>query len=204
MERLIRSALILFCLCGLVPPVHARPAGPTELARGIDAIVDAPRFSRARWGIAVVSLDSGRSLYAHDAGRLLVPASTAKLFTAALTLDRLGADQRTATRLLARGPVHRGRLDGSLVLYGMGDPTLGTETSPHWADDLAGQLAAHGIDHVHGDLVADDTYFVGPSTGAGWEVGDLLGAFAVPASALGVDENAAWLTLAPGPSPGRN
>ena len=69
---MIRRALILFCLCGLVPPVHARPAGPTELARGIDAIVDAPRFSRARWGIAVVSLDSGRSLYAHDAGRLLV------------------------------------------------------------------------------------------------------------------------------------
>ena len=68
MERLIRSALILFCLCGLVPPVHARPAGPTELARGIDAIVDAPRFSRARWGIAVVSLDS-MSLF--DSGKAI-------------------------------------------------------------------------------------------------------------------------------------
>lgn len=202
MERLAQRALILLCLCCLALPVRARPEAPAELARSIDSIVSAPRFSRARWGIAVVSLDSGRTLYARDAGRLLIPASTAKLFTAALVLDRLGADQRTATRLLAKGPVRRGRLDGSLVLYGMGDPTLGTESSPNWADDLAGQLVAHGIRHVHGDLVADDTYFAGPAIGSGWEVGDLLGAFAVPATALGVDENAAWLTLAPGPDPG--
>jgi len=210
MHRRSRRLAALLCLA-LGPalalaadPSPPRPATtPTELARRIDALVDAPRFAGSDWGIEVVSLDSGRTLYARQPNRLLEPASTAKLFTAALVLEKLGAGGHTTTRLLGRGPVVRGRLHGPLVLYGMGDPTLGTGDSADWADRLATQLAAHGIRRIDGDLIADDTYFQGPPIGAGWEVGDLLGAFAVPAAALSVQENAAWLTITPGKSPGK-
>lgn len=209
MHRLAsRAAALVFALAA-VPAALARPSAPpgapssATLAASIDALIHAPRFANASWGIDVVSLDTGRTLYAHDAERLLEPASTAKLFTAALTLDRLGADQRTATRLLAKGSIRRGRLDGPLVLYGMGDPTLGTSASADWADQLATQLLAHGVRRVHGDLVADDTYFAGPPIGSGWEVGDLLGAFAAPAAALSVNENSGWLTLTPAAQAGR-
>lgn len=190
-------------LCAALPatalgtaPVAAQ--GQRPLAARIDAIIQQPRYAAADWGIAVVSLDSGRMLYAHRSGKLFVPASTAKLFTAALTLATLDPQSRIPTRLLSAAAIRHGRLQGPLLLYGMGDPTLGTPgANPAWADDLAMQLAAHGIHEVHGDLVADATYFSGPSLGKGWEASDLLGWFAAPASALSVHENTVALTVAP-------
>jgi D-alanyl-D-alanine carboxypeptidase/D-alanyl-D-alanine-endopeptidase (penicillin-binding protein 4) len=177
----------------------AAPApATTTLAARIDAHIGEPRFAAADWGIAVVSLDDGRTLYTHRADRLLQPASTAKLFTAALALSTLGADYRLPTRLLAGGAIANGRLDGPLVLYGMGDPTLGTaNTGADWADRLASQLAAHGVHRVRGNLIADDSYFRGPLIGTGWEAGDLQSAFAAPASALSVNENSVRVTVTP-------
>jgi D-alanyl-D-alanine carboxypeptidase/D-alanyl-D-alanine-endopeptidase (penicillin-binding protein 4) len=183
----------------------AAPApATTTLAARIDAHIGEPRFAAADWGIAVVSLDDGRTLYTHRADRLLQPASTAKLFTAALALSTLGADYRLPTRLLAGGAIANGRLDGPLVLYGMGDPTLGTaNTGADWADRLASQLAAHGVHRVRGNLIADDSYFRGPLIGTGWEAGDLQSAFAAPASALSVNENSVRVTVTPAARIGR-
>ncbi len=172
------------------------------LGRQIKAVIAQPRFAAARRGIAVVSLDTGRTLYAHHPDRLLQPASTAKLFTAALSLATLGADYRIPTRLLARGAIRHGSLAGPLILYGMGDPTLGTESSADWADQLAAQLQARGVRRVDGDLIADASYFTTPPFGPGWEAGDLLAAFAAPPSALSVDENAVTLTITPNRRPG--
>ena len=172
------------------------------LAAQIDAQISQPRFAQASWGIAVVSLDSGRALYTHRADQLLQPASTAKLFTAALSMNTLGADYRIPTRVLAKGDIRHGRLNGPLILYGMGDPTLGTATSVDWADQLASQLVTRGVRSVHGDLIADDGYFAGPSFGSGWEAGDLQSWFAVPSSALSVQENIVDLTVDPGTTAG--
>jgi D-alanyl-D-alanine carboxypeptidase/D-alanyl-D-alanine-endopeptidase (penicillin-binding protein 4) len=181
-------------------PAAATRAG---LAAQIDALIGQPRFNAANWGIAVVSLDSGSTLYAHRADQLLQPASTAKLFTAALSLSTVGADYRIPTQLLAGGRIANGRLDGPLILYGMGDPTLGTDVSADWADRLASQVAARGVRFVRGDLIADDSYFAGPSFGTGWEAGDLQSWFAVPSSALSVQENVVKVTLTPGVAAGR-
>ncbi|HZX70170.1 MAG TPA: D-alanyl-D-alanine carboxypeptidase/D-alanyl-D-alanine-endopeptidase [Rhodanobacter sp.] len=204
----------LFLLLGLTvasslagPACSTTPSTPTTsptsgLAARIDGLIAQPRFAHASWGVAVVSLDSGRTLYTHRADRLAQPASTAKLFTAAASLATLGPDYRFPTRLLSRGTVRHGRLDGHLILYGTGDPTLGTTSSSDWAEQLAAQLYARGIRQVHGDLIADDSYFTGPPFGAGWEAGDLQSWFAVPSSALSVDENIVSVTVTPGASPG--
>lgn len=214
MSSLPRHRIRLCLLRGLV--VAGLLVGPSSfavvsttvadagLAARIDTLIGQPRFAHASWGIAVISLDSGRTLYTHRADRLAQPASTAKLFTAALSLATLGADYRFPTRLLSRGTIHHGRLEGHLVLRGMGDPTLGTEESTEWAAQLASQLSAHGVRQVQGDLVADDSYFTGPSSGSGWEAGDLQSWFAVPSSALSVDENVVRITVTPGASQGRS
>lgn len=180
----------------VTPP--ATSAAVATLGTRIDALIHQPRFANADLGIAVVSLDSGQTLYTHRADHLLLPASTAKLYTAALVLDTVGANYRIPTRLLGTQPVRHGQLDGPLILYGMGDPTLGTiGTSADWADQLAAQLAAHGIRRVHGDLIADDSYFTGPAEGAGWEADDLQTWYGVPTSALSVDENIVAVTVQP-------
>ncbi|MGN2245735.1 D-alanyl-D-alanine carboxypeptidase/D-alanyl-D-alanine-endopeptidase [Frateuria sp. GZRR35] len=179
-------------------PLHAVAMDLPATRAAIDAHLAQPRFAAARWGIAVVSLDSGRTLYAHDADKLFLPASTAKLYTAALVLNGLDASYRIPTRVLGPAPGKRGRVQGPLVLYGMGDPSLGADPSTaDWADALTDQLAARGVRRVQGDLVADASYFAGPAIGDGWEATDLLAGFAAPASALSVYENQLRLIVTP-------
>jgi D-alanyl-D-alanine carboxypeptidase/D-alanyl-D-alanine-endopeptidase (penicillin-binding protein 4) len=203
MNRFVPAARLLSLLALALLPLHARAMDLAATRAAIDAHIAQPRFAAARWGIAVVSLDSGRTLYAHDAGKLFQPASTAKLYTAALVLNGLDAGYRIPTRVLGSRPDRRGRVDGPLVLYGMGDPSLGADPSTvDWADALAAQLAARGVRRVHGGLVADATYFAGPPIGDGWEATDLLAGFAAPASALSVDENQVRLTVTPAARPG--
>jgi D-alanyl-D-alanine carboxypeptidase/D-alanyl-D-alanine-endopeptidase (penicillin-binding protein 4) len=201
---------LLACACWLAAAANAAAAAVPQvvttseaaLAAQIDSQIGQPRFAAASWGISVVSLDSGRTLYAHRADQLMQPASTAKLFTAALALSTLGTAYQIPTRLLATEAIHDGRLNGPLVLYGMGDPTLGTAGSTDWAAQLAEQLYRRGVRQIHGDLIADDSYFTGPTFGSGWEAGDLQSWFAVPSSALSVDENIVDITLTPATSAG--
>jgi D-alanyl-D-alanine carboxypeptidase/D-alanyl-D-alanine-endopeptidase (penicillin-binding protein 4) len=181
-------------------PVAPPPRTRSALAARIDALVRQARFATASWGIKVVSLDTGRTLYAHNADKLAVPASNAKLYTASLALDTLGSDYRIATSLYATaGADARGVLAGDLILYGRGDPALGSDDDGHastaWADRLAATLAARGITRVRGALIADDTYFAGPPIGPGWEARDLQTDFATPASALSVQENTFTLRI---------
>ncbi|RDI99843.1 D-alanyl-D-alanine carboxypeptidase/D-alanyl-D-alanine-endopeptidase [Dyella solisilvae] len=179
------------------------PASASTLAEQIDNLISEARFAGADWGISVVSLDTGRTVYTHHADQLLQPASTAKLFTAAVALSELGPDYRIPTRVLATGAIRQGQLEGPLILYGMGDPTLGADPSTQtWPDQLAEQLASQGLHHVHGDLIADATYFASPMMGSGWEAIDLQSWFAVPATALSVHENQVEVTVAPGSTAG--
>jgi D-alanyl-D-alanine carboxypeptidase/D-alanyl-D-alanine-endopeptidase (penicillin-binding protein 4) len=177
------------------PPATVQPS----LTEQIDTLIGQPRFAGADWGIAVISLNSGRTVYSHHADQLFQPASTAKLFTAAVTLSQLGPNYRIPTRVVSGSEIRNGSLDGPLILYGMGDPTLGVDPATlHWADQLAEQLAAQGLRHVHGDLIADTTYFASPMMGTGWEAIDLQSWFAVPATALSVGENQVDLTVTAG------
>ncbi|MDQ2972240.1 MAG: D-alanyl-D-alanine carboxypeptidase/D-alanyl-D-alanine-endopeptidase [Pseudomonadota bacterium] len=173
-------------------------ATTTPLTNRIDAFIAQPRFAHADWGIDVVSLDNGKTLYAHAADKLFVPASNAKLYIVALALDTLGAYARITTSLYATTASGAdGTLAGDLILYGRGDPSLGgPETSPDCANRFAAALAARGIRRVDGDLVADDTFFQGPSIGSGWEANDLQSWFAPPASALSVHGNVLQVRVA--------
>ena len=201
-----RSGGISALLAIVVLPCSAALAAATstsQLGGAIDAQIGQPRFVSASWGIAVASLDTGRTLYSHEADRLLQPASTAKLYTAAYVLDTLGTDYRIPTQLMGNGDIRSGRIDGPLILYGMGDPTLdSTGTNNDWADQLAAQLQSRGVRMVHGDLIADDSYFPGPLFGSGWEARDLQSWFAVPSSALSVQENTVDLTVQAGSASG--
>lgn len=182
----------LFAICLLAGCASVSVHGNASLAKRINAFIAQPRFAHGDWGISVVSLDTGRTLYSHNADKLFVPASNAKLYSAALVLSNLG-DAPFGTTLYATASAKPdGTLDGDLILFGGGDPSLGNaKASPDWADRLAQTLAEHGVRRVHGNLIADATYFAGPPIGSGWEANDLQAWYAAPAPALGVQENVA-------------
>ena len=185
-------------------PQGAGPDATRALAQRIDAFISQRRFASARWGIDVLDLDSGRTIYAHDPGKMFVPASNAKLYTTALALHLLGPGVRFSTALYATGrPDPHGVLTGNLILRGGGDPALGTDTGAsdgqEWAHLLAQRLADDGVVRVEGDLIADDTRFRGPPFGTGWGAGDLFASYAPAVGGLTTDEGAMVVTVSRAP-----
>jgi D-alanyl-D-alanine carboxypeptidase/D-alanyl-D-alanine-endopeptidase (penicillin-binding protein 4) len=183
------------------------PASPDELRDQLRAHLSKPQFSSGQWGVHIVSLDTGRVLFSHNAERLFTPASVTKLFTAALALDSLGPEYRIRTSLYTTGAVDRaGTLRGSLVFYGRGDPVLAALTngiSPATSiEPLVNALKRAGIKRLQGDLVADESFFRGPPLGAGWDWDDLAYYYAPEVSALSINNNAIEALVTPAPQAG--
>jgi serine-type D-Ala-D-Ala carboxypeptidase/endopeptidase (penicillin-binding protein 4) len=165
------------------------------------------RVRSGQWGIIVVSLTRGDTLYELNADEPRQPASTMKLFTSALALDRLGPDYTFSTDVLRDGPVDSsGTLDGNLILRGDGDPSLSNRFLRGEPDvpmqSLARAVAAAGIKRVRGDVLGDATAFDSQRIPTGWRRRYLGAGYAVRVSALSLNDNLAFVTVAPGP-PGR-
>jgi len=197
------------------PGPAPKPAPPARLKEQIEALLATPDAARALWGVEVVSLDNGQTLYAQDEHKLFIPASNMKLFTAALALSTLGPQFRFRTTVeAAAAPGKDGRVAGDLWLVGRGDPNLSArllpfkirterEGSPLQAiETLADEVVRKGLRRVEGDLVADDTYFVFENFGEGWAADDLLWWYGAPVSALSVNDSVLFLEVLPGPKAG--
>ena len=184
------------------PSAAPAPESLESLAARIAAHIAQPRFAPAAWGVKVVSLDSGKTIFEHNAGKYFNPASNAKLYTAALALDRLGADYRIRTSLYsAARPDGAGALKGDLIVYGRGDPTMTASLNEgdyfKGLEPLAQQLANAGVRRVEGDIIGDESYFATPPIGSGWEWDDLQEYYGAEVSALTVNDNALDLFVKP-------
>ena len=120
-----------------------------------------------------------------------------KIYTTAAALDLLGADYRWRTSVYTdKQPDSGGVIDGNVTLFGRGAPDLDSSDKRGLAS-LADQLYQHGVRHVRGNIVGDESYFRGELYGLGWQWNDLQWYFGAEPSALTVDENSIELTIAP-------
>ena len=199
----------LFLLWAAFGPHCASAAGdaaadglPALQAR-LSAVLDQPRFAQAQWGVKVVSLDYGRTVFERDADKLMQPASNAKLYTAALALDRLGPDYRIKTSFYAAAkPDAAGVIRGDVLVYGRGDPCFsarfnGGDYGKALQPAIDALLAA-GVRKIDGGLIGDESYFRGAPFGLGWTWNDLQEHYGAPASALSYQDNAIDLIFKPG------
>ncbi len=161
-EALQRAQLPADALAAVVLPVGPsgqyspnNPNGP--IARSAAEAADAANARNAR-----TARNSPR--WARQADRLMQPASTAKLVTTIVALDRLGPNMRGFTELLSAAPQQGDVLAGDLVLRGGADPELGLPQL--WA--LLAELRWQGIREIAGDIVLDRTLFrpAGPTINA--------------------------------------
>jgi serine-type D-Ala-D-Ala carboxypeptidase/endopeptidase (penicillin-binding protein 4) len=157
------------------------------------------RTRSGEWGVMVVSLTRGDTLFALNPDAMLQPASTMKMYTAALALERLGPNHTFNTAVVRDGPVKDGVLEGALYLRGDGDPSLSPRYFPgeRPMDRLAHQVAAAGIKQVRGDLVADASAFDDRLIPEGWQSRYLGAAYAARVSALSLNENLVWVVVTP-------
>ena len=201
--------LLLACLPVLpVPAQEQKPAATlAELQQRLKEHVSQPKYDAALWGVKVVSLDSGKTLFEQNPNKLFSPASNCKLYTVAMALDRLGADYRIKTSLYAKArPNKSGKLGGDLIVYGRGDPTINARL--HGGDiyqalePLVAALRSAGVKRIAGDLVADESYFRGPPFGSGWMWDDLEYYYGAEISALTINDNVLLACVKPGPRAG--
>lgn len=172
----------------------------SALTEKIKQHIQQPRFAGATWGIKIISLETGCTVFTHNAEQYFIPASNTKLYTAALALDSLGPDYQIPTTLYGTGPLENGVLKGDLILYGRGDPTLGVKDEniiQKPFDQLFSQLKQKGIQRVTGHLIINRDEFIGPDIGPSWETGDLAWSYGSEVSALNFQENAITLFVKP-------
>src|SRR5882762_7053711 len=200
---------LLFCL----QAAPARAQSESTLAQRIQKIISRPEFAHANFGIEFCSLDTGKVLYALNADKLFVPASTTKLLTEGTVLAKLGADYRFQTRVYRTGSIDKhGRLKGHLILVASGDPNLSNRIQPDGTlafmdedhsyngpalpgdplaviKDFAAQVAAKGIRKIEGRVYVDTSLM--PD-------GEHEGGTGVTMSSIMVNDNIIDLSAKPG------
>jgi len=181
---------------------HTAPRGAEALTADLAALLGS-RTRHGEWGAMVVSITRGDTLFARGADALLVPASTMKLFTAAMALDKLGPEHTFSTEVLRDGPVNAaGVLTGNLILRGDGDPSLSprfVRGGPNAPMTLLAQFTAGaGIKRITGDLIADATAFESRRIPDGWLSRYAGAGYAAPFSALSLNENIVIVGITPG------
>ncbi|MBE0542777.1 MAG: D-alanyl-D-alanine carboxypeptidase/D-alanyl-D-alanine-endopeptidase [Verrucomicrobia bacterium] len=198
------AGLWLVCALALAPAETVKPPGTlAELQERLAAHVTQPHFAAGMWGVKIVSLDSGKTLFEHNAEKLFSPASNSKLYTVALALDQLGGDYRLKTSLYAAAkPGRNGTLKGDLIVYGRGDPSIhgrwhGGDVHAALAP-LVAALTNAGVKRISGDLIGDTSFIQGPPYGAGWDWDDLQYYYGAEISALTINDNTFDLSIKPG------
>ena len=186
------------------PPLRARqPTTAAALATDLRSLITTSTRT-GTWGVMVISLTNGDTLYGLNADHLLLPASTMKLYTSASALDRFGPAHQFHTEILRDGTqLADGTIDGDLIFVGAGDPSL----SPRYAewndgvkpmDAIADLVVAAGIRRVTGDIVGDASAFDDSRVPDGWRARNLQAGYSARVSALSFNENLAHVAVRPG------
>jgi len=187
------------------PSAPVRVQTSDEILRGdIDRIV--AETGDMIVGIRIVALGDASSgapaevLYSLRADLPLVPASTMKLLTTAACLDRFGPDWRIRTHV-GRLPAAGGGAKWDLAVIGGGDPNFSGRffggdavgVFRQWAKVLKGR----GVEAV-GRIVLDDTLFDETLQHPNWPSNQRNEWYAVPVSALNLNDNCVDVHIAPG------
>ena len=203
-QRLARTLVFVFALCGLTPAaiLTAQELTPGERLRIDDWFRrTAARTPDGQWGISIGTMD-GRVLWSVNSELELIPASTVKLFTVGFARARAGGNARISTRLIGRGRLDTvsGRWDGGWHLELGGDPTFeraGREGPT--LRELARQLRNRGVRVIEGPLVL--TSRTGPAASqypTVWAADFAGQTYAPPVGPVTLQENIISLSLRPG------
>lgn len=198
MRRLLLLLVPLLLLPVLAAPevVHARGATTARatLAKRLSARLKKARLKPEQYGVVVLTRTRNPMVnFTAGSSRPLIPASAAKLLTAASVLDHLGPGHAFRTLVTARGAVsEQGVLDGDLILHGSGDPSLSGRF--HDGDpmavpaSLAKQVFAAGIRRVTGALVLDEGPFDQEFVHADWSAADKRRYYGAPVGGLAFND----------------
>lgn len=202
-NRLLSVLLLLYTCFAFAPSLAAAETG---LERAVGVEVARALKNAGELGVHVVELDTGETVYGYQPDELRVIASNTKLFTTAAALDSLGPGYFFETRLLERGTLMAGVLQGDLGVVGAGDPQIsGREFGgdPFGAfRPWAAALRERGIRRITGDLYLAHGLFETLRVHPDWPRDQLTEWYEAPVDALSFSDNCILVRVWPGKAGG--
>lgn len=110
----------------------------------------------------VIDLESGQTIWSHQASVRRLPASSQKVVTALAVLNSADTNSRLVTRVFQNN-----QAPNELVLSSEGDPSLGATRLKAGAAVVAARLLEQGLTTVQ--LSVDSSYFPEPTPAYGWK-----------------------------------
>ena len=173
-----------------------------QVPRPIKQLLDEPYMKGASFSLIVKEIESGKTVFAYDTTRQLIPASVMKTLTTATALEILGEDYRYPTTLEYDGTIEEGTLKGNLYIKGSGDPTLGSsrfdEDPENFLDTWIAAIQEAGIQRIEGRVIADERIFDTEGTSLKWVSEDMGSYYGAGSYGLSVFENMYCLILRTG------
>ncbi len=186
------------------PQVTPTPATQTVsyLQSRIAMTLGNPSLRRGQVGLKIISLDSGNTVYERNAENYFMPASNMKSYTVAAAIDKLSPNFRFVTSVYANELADvNGVINGDLIIYGRGDPTISTAFSNgdyyQGIDALADKIVSAGVKQIAGSIIGDETYFNTNPIPNGWEWDDLQWYYGAEISSLTLNDNSVDLKILP-------
>jgi serine-type D-Ala-D-Ala carboxypeptidase/endopeptidase (penicillin-binding protein 4) len=159
LRSLLASTALLF-LSACVSPIAVQRAdhAPIGLPAAVVNMLNSANIPIGAMGAVVIRVSDGATLLSHQSNMPFQPASTLKLLTAIVSLERLGPTYRGRTEFRTNAALADGVLAGDLVLRGLGDPDLDWEAF----QAMLQMLRNKGVRVIQGDLVVDRLAFNPP------------------------------------------
>lgn len=182
--------------CFLLFSLNALAQSPVQkLEQAFNSFLADEQTKYAMASLCVMDANTGKMLFAKNEDVGLATASTLKTITSATAFSILGKDFRFQTTLAYSGTISGdGTLQGSLIIIGGGDPTLG---SWRYNGSREGVILAEwvkaiqvaGIKRIEGGIIGDESIFGTQTTPDGWIWQDIGNYFGTGASGLSWREN---------------
>ena len=129
--------------------------GYAQLPPSVEAMLRASNMPDSALGLAVMRVSDGKLIWSRQLDQPMQPASTMKVLTSIVGLERLGPAYRSRAELTTTAVVVDGVLKGDLTLRGLGN------TDITWEDfqRMLLTLRQKGVREIDGNLRVDRTFF---------------------------------------------
>jgi len=174
----------------------------TKLQHRFDSLEQAMPYRESGISFILTDIKTGKILFEKNKTLILPPASTLKTFTTASALHFLGPDFRYRTRVAFQGSIKKNIGYGKLIVYGSGDPSLGSdrfeETKPELVKkQIVYALKKLGIKTLKGRIEIVSDLFTDEGINRGWLEEDIANYYGAGVYGCNWKENKFEISMTP-------
>lgn len=197
MQTLLFRKITWFLICWSMLLLQSTN-GQTSMAT--QKLLQDEQLINGRLGIAIIDLNTGKTIEALESTKSFIPASLLKVPTTAAAISLLGHSYYYTTNLGYQGRIINDTLFGNIIIKGNGDPSLGAgrEDIPETKEILqlwASKIKELNIKYVKGNIICYTNQPNGNMPSSYWQWNDIGNYYGAGYSTLNINENQYTLYL---------